>query len=129
MCIYGAHMYLCIPNMKFLCLTLCQGEVCTYDDNTNTDTNDEPKKPPTLKMPSHFSIFPKPHFWPKNDSYRSPDPKYEPEGEGLPPPPQKHKLPNQHSIHVLCEFICKLAAILISCVIFTRKLYIWIICL
>ena len=35
-CIYGGHMYICIPNMKFLCLTLCQGEVCT-DVNTNAD--------------------------------------------------------------------------------------------
>ena len=30
-------MCICIPNMKFLCLTLCQGEVCTDDANTNTN--------------------------------------------------------------------------------------------
>ena len=33
MCIYGGHMCICIPNMKFLCLTLCKGEVCTDDAN------------------------------------------------------------------------------------------------
>ena len=29
--------------MKFLCLTLCQGEVCTddADDDANADTNDD----------------------------------------------------------------------------------------
>ena len=28
--------------MKFLCLTLCQGEVCTDDDaNTNANANDD----------------------------------------------------------------------------------------
>ena len=32
-------MYLCMPNMKFLCLTLCQGEVCTDDDNNANDAN------------------------------------------------------------------------------------------
>ena len=31
-------MCICIPNVKFLCLTLCQEEVCT-DDNTNDDAN------------------------------------------------------------------------------------------
>ena len=41
----------------------------------------------------------------------------------LPPSPQ-----NQHSIHMCCEFICKLTDILIGCVIFIRRLYIWIIC-
>ena len=30
---------MCIPNIKFLCLTLCQGEVCT-DDEANNGTND-----------------------------------------------------------------------------------------
>ena len=28
-CICGEHMCICVPNMKFLCLTLWQGEVCT----------------------------------------------------------------------------------------------------
>ena len=28
------HMCICIPNMKSVCLTLCQGEVCT---DANTD--------------------------------------------------------------------------------------------
>ena len=40
MCIYGGHMCLCIPNMQFLCLTLCQGEVCTNDD-ANADVDDD----------------------------------------------------------------------------------------
>ena len=39
MCIYGGHMCLCIPNMKFLCLTMCQGEVCTDDDTNDNDAN------------------------------------------------------------------------------------------
>ena len=29
-----------IPNMKFLCLTLWQGEVCTEDDANNANAND-----------------------------------------------------------------------------------------
>ena len=33
--IYGGNMCICIPNMKFLCLTLCQGEVCTDDADAN----------------------------------------------------------------------------------------------
>ena len=43
MCMYGTHMCLCVPNMKFLHLTLCQGEVCTDDDaNANDDdANDD----------------------------------------------------------------------------------------
>ena len=40
MCIYGGHMCISVPNMKFLCLTMCQGEVCT-DDDANDDTNDD----------------------------------------------------------------------------------------
>ena len=42
MCIYGGYMCICIPNMKFLCLTLCHGEVCTDNDaNANdADAND-----------------------------------------------------------------------------------------
>ena len=28
-------MCICVPNIKFLCLTMCQGEV--YTDNTNAD--------------------------------------------------------------------------------------------
>ena len=35
-------MFICIPNMKFLCLTLWQGEVCTddaNDDNANNNNN------------------------------------------------------------------------------------------
>ena len=39
MYIYGGHMCTCIPNMKFLCLTMCQGEVCTDDDANNDDAN------------------------------------------------------------------------------------------
>ena len=30
-------MCICTPNMKFLCLTLCKGEV--YTDDTNADAN------------------------------------------------------------------------------------------
>ena len=40
MCIYWGYMCICIPNMKFLCLTLCQGEVCTDDDNNANVDND-----------------------------------------------------------------------------------------
>ena len=29
---------MCIANIKFLCLTLCKGEVCT-DDNADADTD------------------------------------------------------------------------------------------
>ena len=39
MCIYGGHICICIPNMKFLCLTLWQGKVCTDDDANDDDTN------------------------------------------------------------------------------------------
>ena len=38
MCIYGGHMCICIPNTKFLYLTLGQGKVCTDD---NDDANDD----------------------------------------------------------------------------------------
>ena len=46
-------MCVCIPNMKFLCLTLCQGEVCTDNINANandTDANDDrqPNEPKTI---------------------------------------------------------------------------------
>ena len=37
MCIYGGHRYICISNMKFVCLILWLGEVCT-DANTDDDT-------------------------------------------------------------------------------------------
>ena len=37
MCIYGGHMCMCIPHMKFLCLTLWQGEVCTDDDDDDAN--------------------------------------------------------------------------------------------
>ena len=33
-------MCICIPNVKLLCLALCQAEVCTYD-NADADANDE----------------------------------------------------------------------------------------
>ena len=34
-------MCICIPYMRFLCLTLWQGEVCTDDDDDDADdTND-----------------------------------------------------------------------------------------
>ena len=31
-------MCICVPSMKFLCLTMCQGEVCT-DDKADTDAD------------------------------------------------------------------------------------------
>ena len=35
-------MCICIPNMKSLCLSLCQGEVCTDNANdANTNANDD----------------------------------------------------------------------------------------
>ena len=34
---YGGHTCICVPNTKFLCLTLCQGEVCTDADDVNDD--------------------------------------------------------------------------------------------
>ena len=40
MCIYWKHMYLYILNVKFLCLTLWQGEVCTDDDDDTNANND-----------------------------------------------------------------------------------------
>ena len=33
-------MCMCIPNMKFLCLILCQGEVCT-DNSANANKDDD----------------------------------------------------------------------------------------
>ena len=33
-------MCICVPNMKFLYLILCQGEVCT-DANDDTNGNDD----------------------------------------------------------------------------------------
>ena len=41
MCIYGGYMCICIPNMKFLCLTMCQGEVCTDDADTKDANADD----------------------------------------------------------------------------------------
>ena len=32
-------MCICMPNMKFLCLTLCQGKVCT-DNDDDANAND-----------------------------------------------------------------------------------------
>ena len=29
----------CVPNMKFLCLTVCQGEVCIDGANINANDN------------------------------------------------------------------------------------------
>ena len=36
-CLHGDYVCICIPSVKFLCLTLWLGEVCT-DDNANEDT-------------------------------------------------------------------------------------------
>ena len=35
MCIYGGQRSIPVPNMKFLCLTLWQGEVCTDANDAN----------------------------------------------------------------------------------------------
>ena len=47
MSIYGGHMCICIPNMKFLCITLCQGG-CTQmpmsmptQDDVDANANDD----------------------------------------------------------------------------------------
>ena len=39
---YEGHIYvcMCVPNMKFVCLTLWLGEVCTNDTNADAATND-----------------------------------------------------------------------------------------
>ena len=34
-------MCICTPNVKFLCLLLCQGKVCTDDNANNNDTNND----------------------------------------------------------------------------------------
>ena len=52
-------MCMCIPNVKFLCLTLCQGEVCTDDDD---DANDG------QSMVVEGSLVDKPNE-PKNNSF------------------------------------------------------------
>ena len=41
MCIYEAPVCICVPKMKFLCLTLHQGEVCTDDDDNDANNNDD----------------------------------------------------------------------------------------
>ena len=41
MCVYWGHMYICILNMKFLCLTMYQGEVYTDDDNMDNANADD----------------------------------------------------------------------------------------
>ena len=38
MCIYGDYLWICIPKMKFLCLTQCQGVL-----HTDGDANDDGK--------------------------------------------------------------------------------------
>ena len=41
MCMYEGHMCIYLPNMKFLCLTLWQGEGCTDTIGNTNDTNDD----------------------------------------------------------------------------------------
>ena len=41
MCMYGGHMCMCVPNIKFLCLTLCQRGGVDIDDADANDTNDD----------------------------------------------------------------------------------------
>ena len=40
MCIYGEHSCISVPNMKFICLTLWLGEVCTDANANDANTND-----------------------------------------------------------------------------------------
>ena len=40
MCIYGGHMYIYLPNIKFLCLNLWFGKWYTDDANNASNTND-----------------------------------------------------------------------------------------
>ena len=39
MSIYEGHRCMCVPNMKFVCLTLWLGEVCTDGNTDDYDTN------------------------------------------------------------------------------------------
>ena len=42
MCVHKGHMCICISNVKFSYVTLCQGQVCTDNDaaaNANADTD------------------------------------------------------------------------------------------
>ena len=64
-------MCMCIPNIKFLCLALYQGEVCTddndanYDDDANNDGQsvivtcslvDKPNEPKSISyLPFNFT--------------------------------------------------------------------------
>ena len=41
MCIYEGHRCICVPNMKFVCLTLLLGEVCTDNANADANTDDD----------------------------------------------------------------------------------------
>ena len=40
MCMYIGNMCICVPNMKFLCLIVWPGEVCTDTNGAVPDTND-----------------------------------------------------------------------------------------
>ena len=40
MCIYEGHICICVSNMKFVCLNVWLGEVCT-DNANNANINDD----------------------------------------------------------------------------------------
>ena len=61
-------MCICIPNMKFLCLTMWQGEVCADDDdaddddaNTDADANDDDDDDDRQSMIVSGSLVDKPN--------------------------------------------------------------------
>ena len=49
MCLYEEHRCICVPNMKFLCLILWLGEVCT--DTNADDANCGQRKKHDCKRP------------------------------------------------------------------------------
>ena len=46
-----------VPNMKFLCLNLWLGEVCTDDDDANADDNDNEGRRMTDKARLHKALW------------------------------------------------------------------------
>ena len=68
MCIYGGHTCTCIPNMKFLCLTLRRGKVCTDDNTDSNDNEDDTRRIKTwlflaLWLMNQMSQKPRMHFY------------------------------------------------------------------
>ena len=54
MCIYKGHMCTYIPNIKFLCLTMCQGEVCRDNNDGSLADNSNPLRPVQLIQTKEF---------------------------------------------------------------------------